>query len=29
YPSFEQLCQDFIEYIKATGYFNDPEVKIE
>ncbi|EPF6067516.1 lipoyl(octanoyl) transferase [Acinetobacter sp. 1130196] len=29
YPSFEQLCQDFIEYIKASGYFNDPEVKIE
>ncbi|MFI7904747.1 octanoyltransferase, partial [Acinetobacter baumannii] len=29
YPLFEQLCQDFIEYIKGTGYFNDPEVKIE
>ncbi|HAB72520.1 MAG TPA: octanoyltransferase, partial [Acinetobacter nosocomialis] len=22
-------CQDFIEYIKASGFFNDPEVKIE
>ena len=29
YPSFEQLCQDIIQYLKNTDYFHDLVVKSE
>ena len=29
YPSFEQLCHDFVCYLKNTNFFHDPEVKSE